>query len=59
MLDHKAIDRFIESVSTIGLTATIADALDKLRADHTVLTPAAVKEMIVDDPEYERLRELD
>ena len=57
-LDHRAIDRAIESVGEIGLTATLASALDKLRTDHTVLTPAAVEEMFADDPEYEQLCEL-
>ena len=31
-LDYEAIDRVIESVNTVGLTATITKDLDKLRA---------------------------
>ena len=57
-LDHEAIERNIASVKSIGLTATIAGAVDKLIASHKVLTPEAVDRMFRDDPEYERLREL-
>ena len=57
-LDYEAIDRAIESVNTVGLTTTLSKALDKLRDDHTVLTPVAVERMFRDDPEYERLRDL-